>query len=652
MPTRTRARTLTLSVASMAAVLSLTLATPNASAAPTDSDPTTPSTSSVQPSAPVQPTPPESATPSTSENPPAPSSAPQTSEQTAPSSAPSSSTPSTSAAPSQAPSSSSSAPAKPQARAAVAAGCQTYPPTSYQVCGRIRDKYNQLNGPNSYLLFPKSNELTNPNNTGKRTEFVGGNIYWSSATDAHPVAHDFLTKWGQYGYESGFLKYPTTDEILLGVGVDGRRQDYQGGSLWFSFPTGTHNVQGAVRDKYQAMGAEKSYLGFPTSDETVTPDGKGRYNYFENGAIYWSSATGAFPITGDILRQWSSAGFEKSSFGYPIADPVASPGKATEQRFQNGRLYTPGIRIPINDTGQSFSLGVGTAATLQASDASGTVKYSGTGFDLSFSAVPSKQLLSAALTLKDSSAPKQFRMPLAVPDGATLQQSGSKVNVVDSSGATRGSVLKPIAFGANGQAIPLQVSIANNSITYSYTSSFSFPGTVKFQASSYVDDLTGIEGSGACARNLFDCARSADDKVTAFVWSEQDFSDRVASGSYLDGNSTYKYRNDALDADRHCLWQALTTESSNADFAKQVGDAHEAEGPGGNGTNDGMMDQYNNVTGRKIGQDYEGDRTGIRNRCFTLAYQPRVVTDISTLGTNTTGEDLVVLEGEANAATG
>lgn len=115
-------------------------------------------------------------------------------------------------------------------------------------------------------------------------------------------------------------------------------------------------------------------------------------------------------------------------------------------------------------------------------------------------------------------------------------------------------------------------------------------------------------------------------------------------------NSTYKYRNDRLDADRHCLWQALTTESSNADFAKQVGDAHEEDGAGGNGTNAGLMDQYNNITGRKVGLDREGDRQGIRNYCYLLATNARVVTDISTLGTNTSGDELVVLEGAANTA--
>ena len=176
--------------------------------------------------------------------------------------------------------------------AAVAAGCQIYPPTTFQVCGAIRDKYNQMGGPTSFLLFPKSNELTNPGNTGKRSEFIGGNIYWSAATDAHPVAHDFLTKWGDHGYETGFMKYPTTDEIVL---TGGRRQEFQGASIYWSQINGAHSVQGKIREKWLALGGSSGSLGFPTSDEVVLPDGQGRMNHFEHGSIYWHPSTGAQP---------------------------------------------------------------------------------------------------------------------------------------------------------------------------------------------------------------------------------------------------------------------------------------------------------------------------------------------------------------------
>lgn len=62
-------------------------------------------------------------------------------------------------------------------RAMAAPGCQVYWPAPYEVCGAIRDKYNALGGPNSFLLFPKTNELANPDGIGRRTEFQNGPIY-------------------------------------------------------------------------------------------------------------------------------------------------------------------------------------------------------------------------------------------------------------------------------------------------------------------------------------------------------------------------------------------------------------------------------------------------------------------------------------------
>lgn len=218
----------------------------------------------------------------------------------------------------------------------AAAGCQTYPPTSFQVCGAIRDKYNQMGGPTSFLLLPKSNELTNPGNTGKRSEFIGGNIYWSAATGAHPVAHEFLFKWGDYGYETGFLKYPKTDEIVLSDGVS-RRQEFQGGHIYWSASTGAHSIQGLIYDKWKAFGAEQGVLRFPTSDEIVAPDHAGRFTTFQNGAIYWHPNTGAHPVYGPIHVFWALSGNETGVYGYPTGDPIYT-GTNISQEFQHGTL--------------------------------------------------------------------------------------------------------------------------------------------------------------------------------------------------------------------------------------------------------------------------------------------------------------------------
>ncbi|MFD9664870.1 LGFP repeat-containing protein [Rhodococcus sp. NPDC059968] len=57
-------------------------------------------------------------------------------------------------------------------RAAVAPGCQVYWPSDFQVCGAIRDKYNSLGAQFSFLGFPTTNELTNPDGFGRRSVFL------------------------------------------------------------------------------------------------------------------------------------------------------------------------------------------------------------------------------------------------------------------------------------------------------------------------------------------------------------------------------------------------------------------------------------------------------------------------------------------------
>ncbi|WP_227871321.1 LGFP repeat-containing protein [Corynebacterium provencense] len=38
-------------------------------------------------------------------------------------------------------------------------------------------------------------------------------------------------------------------------------------------------VEGRIRDKWRDLGWENSRLKYPTTDEIITPDGKGRFNH-------------------------------------------------------------------------------------------------------------------------------------------------------------------------------------------------------------------------------------------------------------------------------------------------------------------------------------------------------------------------------------
>jgi hypothetical protein len=73
---------------------------------------------------------------------------------------------------------------------------------------------------------------------------------------------------------------------------------------------GTFVVYGDIRERFPVLGAAKSAVGFPLSDELPCPDNRGRFNRFSKGTIYWSPTTGAHEVYGDILAAWNAAGTE------------------------------------------------------------------------------------------------------------------------------------------------------------------------------------------------------------------------------------------------------------------------------------------------------------------------------------------------------
>lgn len=97
-------------------------------------------------------------------------------------------------------------------------------------------------------------------------------------------------------------------------------------------------LHGAIYQKWAAYGGIN--WGVPSTDETKTPDGVGRFNHFEKGqSIYWTPSTGAHVIYGAIKQRWASLGWERSYLGYPTSDEVDFPEGGRANTFQNGGIY-------------------------------------------------------------------------------------------------------------------------------------------------------------------------------------------------------------------------------------------------------------------------------------------------------------------------
>jgi hypothetical protein len=143
------------------------------------------------------------------------------------------------------------------------------------------------------------------------------------------ICRTITQTYNKYGAERGILGTPVGDEIAIGDPVTGTYRQYHGkifgglvssslatayssrepegrnmsafesrsevlASIYWSPQTCAHVVMGGILEYWMSLGGEKSELGYPTSDETNTPDNRGRRSRFERGEIWWYPDRGAF----------------------------------------------------------------------------------------------------------------------------------------------------------------------------------------------------------------------------------------------------------------------------------------------------------------------------------------------------------------------
>ena len=193
----------------------------------------------------------------------------------------------------------------------------------------ITTKYNAMGGARSYLGNPMGDAFAVAG--GQARNYSGGAIFWSSGTGAYALAGLILDRYRTLGGPDGPLGFPTTDETATPDKV-GRFNHFAGSggaSIYWTPNTGAHGVYGLIRDRWAALGWERGPLGYPATDENDTPDGNGRYNHFAGsggGSVYYTAKTGAHALVGDIRKRWADLGWERSKLGYPSSDEYAISG--------------------------------------------------------------------------------------------------------------------------------------------------------------------------------------------------------------------------------------------------------------------------------------------------------------------------------------
>lgn len=169
---------------------------------------------------------------------------------------------------------------------------------TFIVHGRIYLKYRDLGDVHGWVGLPTADEAAAANG-GRVSHFANADIYWSGGTDAHEVHGAIRARYEALGGAGGFLGYPFTDEtpVMNGGTEVGRFNRFQGGVIYWSAATDAWEVHGAIRDAWEnshkgAIGE----LGFPVSNETSSNGDNYRYNDFQNGTMIWSKADGSITV--------------------------------------------------------------------------------------------------------------------------------------------------------------------------------------------------------------------------------------------------------------------------------------------------------------------------------------------------------------------
>ena len=173
---------------------------------------------------------------------------------------------------------------------------------------------------------------------GYQTTYTGGAIYrWNSSVyEVHGAIWD---RYRAMGTSTGILGLPTSSTRTAPDGV-GRYNTFQYGAIYYTAASGAHEVHGALLDKWMSIGSGTSYVGYPTSDTASASWDRGRYNNFERGAIYWRPNKGAWEVHGAIFDKWDELGRENSLLNFPTSDTGdAARDRGRYSMFDTGAIF-------------------------------------------------------------------------------------------------------------------------------------------------------------------------------------------------------------------------------------------------------------------------------------------------------------------------
>ena len=237
----------------------------------------------------------------------------------------------------------------------------------------VLTKYESVGGP-AQLGFPVADSGPTPDGHGTTVRLQRGTIYRSSRHSPYVVEGAILARYRELGATAGFLGFPRTDEEAVAGGVVSH---FTHSGIYWSPATGARLVTGDIYSRY-VVGGGPAAMGFPVADEARTPDG-GAMLRTQRGTMYWSPPTGAHFVEGAVLSRWLGEGGPTGRLGYPTSSEEAVAG-GVRARFQGGTIFwspTTGTHIVTGAILQRYNIlggpaGLGFPIADEARTADGT----------------------------------------------------------------------------------------------------------------------------------------------------------------------------------------------------------------------------------------------------------------------------------------
>lgn len=216
--------------------------------------------------------------------------------------------------------------------------------------GEIGSKYMELGGERSFLGTSIGSEKEiikfidgKSKLMGRYLDFKNATIYWSKSTGAHEVHGSILIRYKQLNGPLGPLGFPRTDEINGAINAS-RINRFENGAIYWSSASKAHEITGHLYAKYITLGGEAGYHGLPVGDIKVLGD---QYSIeLQRGMLFYSNQSGAHEVHGSILAKYLSLNPTiKNLIGLPTSDELDildNKGRSTGKKvsnFQAGAIY-------------------------------------------------------------------------------------------------------------------------------------------------------------------------------------------------------------------------------------------------------------------------------------------------------------------------